>query len=212
MFSELTEKEVRVATRLIDLGLSKAAKALQSILNSPISITALDFIITNSVDEIDTDFCTKRKTKTYLLKTILVGELDGICHLVFSEEEVSTVYGACLPESILTGKSEQNDMMKKEFLTEIDNIVAAAAITEFANFLELNVYGGVPSLHVMNAEMTNQYIAGQSDMLRSIIKFKAHFHAPELDIFPDFIWLLDDNFIDKIKNLSNSSKAEELLK
>ncbi len=209
MFNDLTEKEIKVATKLIDIGLSKAATALQSILNTPISIKAIDFSILNSDNS--NDFCTKTDENTHLLKTILIGELKGICHLIFSQEEVAKVYSTCLPESVITDKSELNDQMKKEFLTEIDNIVAAAAITQFSNFLELNNYGGVPSLHVMDSKVVNKYIIDESDSLRAIIKFKAHFHAPELDILPDFIWLLHDDFISKIKNLANGPKSDQLL-
>ena len=208
MSEELNEKEFEIATKLIDLGLSKAAGALESILRSPISIKALDFSISNNTDT--SSYITKNNDNVHLLKTVLIGDLKGICHLIFSQEEVSKVYSACLPESIVQSNSEQNDMMKKEFLTEIDNIVSAAAITQFANFLELNVYGGIPALHVMNSDSAKEYIHTESGDLGYIIKFKAHFHASELDIYPDFIWLLDNDFIKKIKAFSLGSKVNEL--
>jgi len=209
MSFEPTEKEIQIATKLMNHGLSKAGGALQSVLSSPISIDATDFSILGNTDE--RDYCTKKNTQAYLLKTVLVGELSGVCHLVFSEDEVEKVYSTCLPESVLLNQSSQNDMMKREFLTEIDNIVAAAVITQFANYLDLNVYGGVPTLEVMNAEDINNYIINESSDLKSIIKFKAHMQASELDIYPDFIWLLGDGFIDKIKSNSESSNIEELL-
>lgn len=209
MSSEPTEKEIQIATKLMSHGLSKAGMALQSVLNSPISIDAIDFSIVESSE--DADYCTKKNTQAYLLKTVLVGELKGVCHLVFSEDEVEKIYSKCLPESVLITQSAQNDMMKEGFLTEIDNIVAAAVITQFANYLDLNVYGGVPTLQTMDAEVINDYITNESLDLKSIIKFKAHMQASELDIYPDFIWLLDDGFIEKIKSIADSSSIEELL-
>ena len=90
--------------------------------------------------------------------------------------------------------------MKLGFLTEIDNMVSAAVITEFSNFLDVEIYGMVPSLKVLKAKDVNQHLMDDSKEFESVIHFKAVFHGKELNICPDFVWAFHDKFVDKIKD------------
>ena len=95
-------------------------------------------------------------------------------------------------------------------LTEIDHIVAASAITEFANYLNIKMYGGVPSLLVMDGDSVNEYMMNEADSLSSLIQFKAYIHGPELDIIPDFVWLMEESFIAEIKTFAENADDEQL--
>lgn len=208
MFSKMNDHEIEIATKLINHGLGQGAGSLQQMLNSPIDIDAIDFNIVNMPKE--AKFSSKVGSKIHVLNTQLIGEIKGICHLVLSEDEVNKVHKACLPESIITSQSEEHITLKNELLTEIDNIVAASAITEFANYLNIKMYGGVPSLLVMDGDSVNEYMMNEADSLSSLIQFKAYIHGPELDIIPDFVWLMEESFIAEIKTFAENADDEQL--
>ncbi|WP_462249530.1 hypothetical protein [Ekhidna sp.] len=197
MMADLNDSEMKVATKLIFDGLSMAKSSMEQILQSPINIEQIDYV---SAD-LDLDRFGGPNQDVHLIKTELLGELKGTSHLIFSESEVAKLYEACLPEKIAKDDSKESVIMKLGFLTEIDNMVSAAVITEFSNFLDVEIYGNVPSLKVLKATELNEFIVEDASEFESIIHFKAVFHGKELDICPDFIWVFHNKFVDKIKNL-----------
>lgn len=197
MMGDLNDSELKVATKLIFDGLSMAKSSMEMILQSPISIEQVDYL--NA--ELETDRFGGNDKEVHLIKTELMGELKGTSHLIFSETEVAKLYQACLPEKIVNDNSNESTIMKLGFLTEIDNMVSAAVITEFSNFLGVEIYGNVPSLKVLKTSELNDFITKEASEFESIIHFKAVFQAKELDICPDFIWVFHDKFVDKIKDL-----------
>lgn len=199
MLENLSQNEMQVATKLIFDGLTMAKSTMEQVLQSPITLEHVDYGAAADFPELYAKNC----ENIHLIKTELKGEMKGISHLIFSEEEVAKVYKACLPESILESDSADSIMMKRGFLTEIDNMVAAAVITEFANFLEVEIYGNVPELKVMSSSEVDEYIQKDALAFDSIIRFKANFQSEELEISPDFIWIFQDEFMDKIRNAIN---------
>ena len=197
MIADLNESELKVATKLIFDGLSMAKASMEQILQSPITIEGIDYV--NA--ELDLNRFGGATKEVHLIKTELMGELKGTSHLIFSEEEVAKLYKACLPDNIAKDDSNESMIMKLGFLTEIDNMVSAAVITEFSNSLGMEIYGNVPSLKVLKASDLNEFIVSESNEFESIIHFKAVFHGKELDICPDFIWVFHNKFVSKIKDL-----------
>jgi chemotaxis protein CheY-P-specific phosphatase CheC len=197
MLENLDNKEIEVATKLIFDGLTMAKGTMEMVLQSPIVLEEVDY---GSADDYKALF-DKECENVHLIRTDLVGEMKGISHLIFSEEEVAKIYNACLPKNVLESNSPESEMMKMGFLTEIDNMVAAAVITEFANFLNIEIYGHVPSLKIMPASDVDKYIHEEAQDFDSIIRFKANFQGTELEIAPDFIWVFQHEFMDKIRNV-----------
>ncbi len=198
MIADLNDSEMKVATKLIFDGLSMAKASMEQILQSPISIEQIDYV--NA--ELDINRFGGPDQDVHLIKTELMGELKGTSHLIFSQKEVSKLYESCLPKNVVEDDSNESMIMKLGFLTEIDNMVSAAVITEFSNSLDLEIYGNVPSLKVLKVTELNDFIVKDSKEFESIIHFKAVFHGKELDICPDFIWVFHNKFVDKIKDLA----------
>ena len=198
MMEHLNENEFKVATKLIFDGLSMAKSSMEQVLQSPITIEKIDYDGSNK----KTGQSYSKGGSVHLIKTELMGELKGTSHLIFSEEEVNKLYKACLPESVVFDDSKESAIMKVGFLSEIDNMVAAAVITEFSNFLDIEIYGQVPSLKVLDSSEVDGYLADESKEYDSVIHFKAVFHGEELDISPDFVWVFQNKIVDKIKNLA----------
>lgn len=197
MFDSLKDNEMQVATKLIFDGLSMAKSSMEQVLQSPITIEKVDF---GQKEQVLPHIVEKADEKVHIIKTALMGELKGSCFLVFSENDVNRVLKACLPENVISDDSAEGNMMKMGFLTEIDNMVAAAVITEFSNFLKMEIFGGVPSLHIKKSAEVNDYIKSDISELDQIIHFKAIFNGEELNISPDFIWVIHQKFVDKIKS------------
>ncbi len=199
MLNNLKENEIEVATKLINGGLAMAKTSMEQILQSPITLEKVAF-------GMDAGDLTKigdweSSHNVSLIKTELKGELKGSCYLIFSEKDVDKINKACLPADILENDSPESKMMMMGFLTEIDNMVAAAVITEFANFLGVELFGNVPSLHVMAHDKVKEYLKNETTSYDTVIHFKAIFHGKELDISPDFIWIINEKFVDKIKEV-----------
>ncbi|MEM6735365.1 MAG: hypothetical protein AAF620_04775 [Bacteroidota bacterium] len=197
MIPDLNENELKVATKLIFEGLSMAKASMEQILQSPISIEQIEY----GTSDMDIDRFGGDESEVHVIKTELMGELKGTSHLIFSEKEVKKLYEASLPKNIVEDESKESTIMKLGFLTEIDNMVSAAVITEVSNFLGLEIFGKVPTLKVIKAREINNYLADASSEFEQIIHFKAMFHGKELDICPDFIWVFHNKFVNKIKDL-----------
>ncbi len=196
MLDNLAQNELEVATKLIFDGLSMAKASMEQILQSPIAIRQIDYSDKNrKLPSVEL----QGNESLHVIKTNLIGDLKGTSHLIFSEKDVDSIYRACLPASVVDNDTPENQVMKMGFLTEIDNMVAAAVITEFANFLDLDIYGHVPSLQVMNAKDVEDYFVTESSEFDSIIHFKAIFQGTELDISPDFVWIFQNELVEKIK-------------
>ena len=197
MLENLNHAELEVATKLIFDGLTMAKSTMEMVLQSPISLEKVDYGSTANYHSVFEKKC----ENVHMIKTELKGELKGISHLIFSEEEVSKIYKACLPGSVIESNSPESEMMKLGFLTEIDNMVAAAVITELANVLNVEIYGHVPSLQIIPASEVDAFLHDESSDFDSIIHFKANFQGTELEISPDFIWVFQHEFMDRIKSL-----------
>ena len=197
MLERLNHAELELATKLIFDGLTMAKSTMEMVLQSPITLEKVDYGSKESFHSSINKEC----ENVHIIKTELRGELKGISHLIFSQEEVSKIYKACLPGNILENDSPESEMMKLGFLTEIDNMVAAAVITELANVLNVEIYGHVPSLQIIPASEVDDLLHNDSSEFDSVIHFKANFQGTELEISPDFVWVFQHEFMDKIKSL-----------
>jgi len=191
--------EVEAAAQLINGGFSLAKKSMEQILQTPIAIERIEYD-----DQALDRFALVGGNEVHLLKTELKGELAGACYLIFANDDVEKINHACLPLDISSGKSADSELMKVEFLKEIDNILAASVITEFANALEILAYGDVPSLVSIPSSTLHKYIESEIKKNETVIHSRAIFHGPALSISPHFIWIFQDELLDKIKNISNN--------
>ncbi|MEQ8238927.1 MAG: hypothetical protein RIA69_06925 [Cyclobacteriaceae bacterium] len=198
MLDNFNESELKVASKLMFDGLSMAKSSMEMILQSPISLEKVNY--SDNVTFPVPKFETETNYNVHIIKTELMGDLKGTSYLIFSDAEVNKIFKACLPEKFLKDNSPENELMKMGFLTEIDNMVAASVITEFSNSLNLEIYGMVPTLEVKKSLEVNRFLENEAGELDHIVHFKANFHGTELDIAPDFLWILHEDFIDKIKD------------
>ncbi|MDH5474117.1 MAG: hypothetical protein OEX22_00345 [Cyclobacteriaceae bacterium] len=201
MLENLHEKERLFAEELISDSFSMASTSLGQILqDTTIQVKNLDFMI----DKVNGEhvYSNKKGKGVHVIKTEFNGELRGLCHLIFSEIEVKTVHNTCLPEDILKDDNLKSKKMKWAILVEVANMVSSAVLNKFSYSFDTHIQGKVPTLKVISNEMVNEYIDNEANEFSNPIVFKAIFYSPTLNLSLDFIWLLDDTFISKIKEIA----------
>lgn len=207
MTIELSRVELDITQEIINIGIAKAADSLSFFIKGKVWIQLLD-IKMNSANY--SPLSRKYPTaKNYLLTTVIKGEAKGIAYLLFNESEAEKIGDANLPDSIKNDPVEKAKMMEA-FLLEIDNIITGSVITQFSNILQCNIYGDVPSLKILAGHEINQYLSEKhSDDLNSIY-FNVRFITENMDLTPEFIWLLDDKIFNSFKYLVSDEKKKEL--
>lgn len=195
----INSNELQAAKEIVNTGLLKAAESLSFFMKEKISLDDMDVNFNKSSNP--ADFTSKKGDNIHLLLTDIIGELKGVCCLIFSEEEADKLRHTALPPEI-TSNPEIMSEMSDGILLEVDNIISASVITQFSNILKHKIYGGVPSIKKLNKEQLNQYIKGKLEEDMFVINFNTHFVSSHLNFSPQFLWLFDNSFAESIRNYS----------
>lgn len=193
--------ELQTAESIINQGLMSAAQTLSFFMKEPITVEQIgvnDLGVANKGP-----LKLKCSTNTHLLTTRVVGELEGFCCLIFTEEEAQMLRKVALPPEVLNDPA-MYEAMKDAILLEVDNIIAAAVITQFANLLRRKMHGAVPELSVIDGAQFDAFIKDHLDDRSHVINFKTNFSAPNKSFSPMFLWFMNQPFIDDVKQLSAS--------
>jgi len=191
-------KERQIANEIVNLGLQKAAESMAFFTKEKVELKGID-VKQEGISKIDSIFpCDTNETK-YVLTTEIKGDLKGICYLIFSEQEVNKILGVSLPKSILEDP-EKLAVMSDAILLEMDNIIVASVVTQFSNSFQYKMYGDVPRLSKSNCIEFKELMKKENSGREQFIYFKSAMHTKELDICPDFLWMLDDKFIEGVRN------------
>ncbi len=190
--------EIDITTSLVRDGFLAAKTSLEFLLKTPFKIESItgDDILTDNRTVINCE-------EIFLLKTIAQGELHATCYLLFSDQDVTKIMETCLPESISNTNSNDAVQIRNEFLKEIDNIISASIITEFANYLDVFTYGDVPSLEIVNSNALSSYLQTESKQFDSALYLRAIFHGPELEVSPHFIWMFQSKLLGMINKTAD---------
>ncbi len=208
MTTALSRVELDITREIINIGLSKAADSLSSFINEKVLIQHLELKVNSPHYN---PLSRKKYTdKTYLLTTNIRGDVGGKAYLVFNEAEVEKLVNTNLPESIKNdpqAKAEMTDAI----LLEIDNIITASVVTQFANILQYKLYGDVPNLTILSQHELNPYLGSNNPDQYDVMYFNTRFITGGMDINPEFIWLMDNKFFSGVKNVVTDEKMAELL-
>ncbi len=196
MMKDLTPQEIDVARKIISAGLVKSAESLSFFMNETISLK--DFDAEKNLDNPPLELGKKDESNIHLLTTKVIGEMKGICCLIFSEQEANHLRSAALPPEILNSP-EMMAEMSDGIMLEVDNIISASVITQFSNLLKVKIHGGVPDLKKVSFEEMEDYISREVNNELYLISFKTSFESSKAQFNPEFVWLFDNTFIDNIK-------------
>lgn len=196
------QQEIQTARNIISAGLVKAAESLSFFMNESITLNEFDQEEELSVHALEIE--KKDQSNIHLLITKVIGELNGVCCLIFSEEEADQLRKTALPPEVLNSP-EMMAEMSDGIMLEVDNIISASVITQFSNLLKVKIHGGVPSIRKVNSEELEQYLQEEINNELYLISFKTKFKSSHVSFAPEFIWLFDNTFVDSIKNYSSTT-------
>lgn len=207
---EFDKTALELTKEMINLGLEKAAQSMAFFTKEKVTIQSTEVQIvpfSSMVNLLSKD----ENDELTILTTEIMGELGGVCYLIFSKEEVEEILRISLPDSILNDP-EKLAVMGDAILLEMDNIIVASVITQIANFLNYKMYGNVPLLSRTLSNGFTQIFESANKKSNYFLYFKSEFSTEGLDINPDFIWLLDDNYLDGVKTVmeENSEVLEKI--
>ena len=195
-------QEQEIANKIVNLGLRKAAESMAFFTKEKVEITGIN-VKQENISKINNVFPCATNELKYVLTTEIKGDLKGICYLIFSEEEVKKILGVSLPKSILENP-EKLAVMSDAILLEMDNIIVAAVVTQFSNAFNYKMHGDVPRLCKKDCHEFKALIKAENIGREEFIYFKSALHTKELDVSPDFLWMLDSKFMEGVKNYANN--------
>ena len=202
---KLDTNELLFAESLVKKGLLKAAESLSFFMKEDLGINELNFRINENIE-----WPNKTGENIHLLTTEVMGELPGVCYLIFSEGEANKLRDIALSVEIRNNPelvAEMNDAI----MLEVDNIISASVITEFSNILKRKIYGNVPNLELVNENRLKVLLNEKMNEDMYSINFKAQFMSSNINFSPEFVWLFDHKFLDSIKSLASDLKENSLL-
>ena len=200
--------ELDIAKELINQGLAKAADSIAFFAKGKILLKGLDIKL-KKLHEIE-DFPENKTGDLTILTTHVLGDFEGSCFLVLDSNDTDKILSLGLPPSILENKEAELEM-GKAFLLELDNMVSAAVITVFSDFLNKNIHGYVPEYEKLDSTELTAFINNSTKVNNNVLYFKVNLVGDHIDVSPSFIWIMGNGFIDGIKSFINDDKNSELL-
>jgi len=193
----LNDKEIQAAKKIISAGLVKAAESLSFFMNDTVTLKEID----DQGDDFPLSLNKKEDQNIHLLVTKVIGEIKGICWLIFSEEEADHLRSAALPAEILNSP-EMMAEMSDGIMLEVDNIISASVITQFSNLLKIKIHGSIPHLEKVTYSEMEALVKDQIEKERFLINFKTSFESSKTNFNPEFVWLFDNAFVECIKKVA----------
>lgn len=189
----ITEAHLQVYRDMIEEALEKAALSMGQMLRIRMKYDLVDFG-PGLVEKID-EFDNLGRFKVNIVKVAFSGELKGAFYFIINVHETQLINKVCLPESVTNTRNSETTMMKHDFMTEIENLIASMSITAIAEFLGVQLKMEVPQMRTMKGEEVNEYLDNQNEVNRTEFFVKSTLNGVAVNISPYFIWMIDENFI-----------------
>lgn len=191
---EITDTHLEVYREMVEEALDKAAQAMGQMLRIRMKYDLMGFGggLLEPIEEFDL----LGRFKVNVVKVAFSGELKGAFYFIINVHETQLINKVCLPESVNTTRNSETTMMKHDFMTEIENLIASMSITEISEFLGVQLHMEVPQMRSMKGEEVNEYLDHQNTVNRTEFHVKSTLKGVAVNISPYFIWMIDENFID----------------
>lgn len=141
------------------------------------------------------DFDELGRFKVNLMKVAFKGEINGAFYFIINSHEMDLINQVCLPKDVTASRSSHNKMIKHDFMSEIENLIANMSIAALAEFLGVEIYGDVPLVHNMKGELVNAYLENENLQNQTSFYVKSTLNGAVANIAPHFLWMIDENFV-----------------
>lgn len=199
-------ESVDAATTILDQAMSKAADALSFFVKQKVS--ALHVEQYSSVQTMLSEKLSGKEAGLhyYAMRTELLGEIKGVCYLMFSAQEIQELFKVNFTTSILAD-STKAILLQEALLLEVDNILSAAAIAVFSDQLKLRMFGGVPHVNTFPSNQLLSTIPSEYLAQESFEGFSVILASENKQIAVEFIWVLESRFFAELKNVGSRSRT-----
>lgn len=189
----ITDAHLEVYKEMIEEALQKAALSMGQMLRIRMEYDLIDFGegLLEKIDEFDD----LGRFKVNIVKVAFSGEIKGAFYFIINIHETQLINKVCLPDDVNNTRTSETSMMKHDFMTEIENLIASMSITEISEFLGVQLTMEVPQLRTMKGEEVNEYLENQNEVIRTNFFVKSTLNGVAVNISPYFIWMIDQNFI-----------------
>ena len=195
--------EQDIATEIVNIGLAKAGDSLSFFTQEKVFISGKDLKLERICDN---ELFKKSLEPLTVLSTEIRGDMKGYCYLIFDKEDTERLFKLSFPASILENK-EHLEEMGTGMLMEMDNIITAAVVTQFSNLFQLDMHGYVPEFFKGTKKETIDHIMNHAEAGSFLLHFSTSFSSGETDISPEFLWCLDESFVNAIKSYTQKDKV-----
>ncbi len=130
----------------------------------------------------------------YILVSELKGDLRGKCYLNFTDKDAEALFELALPAAYI-----EDTVMQKAILLELDNILTAAVVSMLSNTLKINTYAYVPELIMGNKSVLDNLLNQDYNEQKLVLQFKTVFSIANHNLETEFIWVLDESFLDIVE-------------
>ncbi len=190
---ELSKLHLEIIEEMILESLSKAAQSMEQMLRIRVNPELIQY----GEGELKSlhEFDDLGRFKVNLMKVAFNGEINGAFYFVINSHEMDLINQVCLPESVNTTRNSQTKMMKHDFMSEIENLIANMSIAALSEFLGVQVIGEVPIVRNMKGELVNSYLENENEINKTNFFVKSTLNGAVVNISPHFLWMIDENFV-----------------
>lgn len=190
---ELSPVQLEIVEEMIIESLEKAGKSMEKMLRIRISPKISGFGI-GSVRRFD-EFDQLGRFKVNLMKVAFEGEINGALYFIINTFEMDMINQVCLPDQVNATRNSEAKMIKHDFMSEIENMIANQSIAALSEFLGVEAIPRVPEIQIIRGDEVNDYLESENANIGAQFYVKSLLHGVVVDISPHFIWLIDENFI-----------------
>ena len=133
--------------------------------------------------------------KVNLMRVAFKGEINGALYFIINGHEMDLINKVVLPGDVDLRKSSERKMIKHDFMSEIENLIANQSIAALSDFLGVEVIPDVPVIRNIRGDLVNGYLQNENERIETGFYVKSILSGVVVNISPYFIWLLDDNFM-----------------
>lgn len=137
--------------------------------------------------------------KVNLMKVAFHGPIKGALYFVINTHEMDLINQVCLPESVNSTRNSQSKMIKHDFMSEIENLIANQSIAAISEFLGVQLISEVPIIRNMRGDLVNDYLENENEQIQAQFYVKSTLNGQVVNIAPHFLWLMDENFMHQSK-------------
>jgi len=190
---EFSSIHMEIVEDMILESLDKAATSMEQMLKIRVKpkITGFGLGPIRSMPEFDD----LGRFKVNLMKVAFRGEINGALYFVINNHEMDLINRVNLPESVVSTRNTQTKLMKHDFMSEIENLIANQSIAALSEFLGVQVIPEVPIIRNMRGDLVNDYLENENEQIDTQFYVKSVLTGVVVNISPYFLWLIDENFM-----------------